>query len=76
MDMKFYKCNHCGNIIMPAVDSGVNPFCCGDQMELLKAGSTDAAVEKHVPVIERGEDGKHRLALRGSFIIYGNRCCI
>jgi len=28
-------------------------------MELLKAGTSDGAAEKHVPVIEREEDGHH-----------------
>ena len=31
--------------------SGVIPVCCGDQMTLLKCGTTDGALEKHVPVI-------------------------
>ena len=32
-------------------DSGVNPVCCGEKMELLKPNTTDAAGEKHVPVV-------------------------
>ena len=30
--------------------------CCGKKLELLKANSTDAATEKHVPVYEKVED--------------------
>jgi len=59
MELNFYKCAHCANLLVPAVDAGVTPTCCGEAMELLKAGATDAAVEKHVPVIEKDEDGHH-----------------
>ena len=44
---------------MPVIDSGVTPVCCGEAMEKLVACSSDAAVEKHVPVIERDGDGEH-----------------
>ena len=30
--------------------------CCGKEMELMEANSTDAATEKHVPVYKRVED--------------------
>ena len=59
MDVKFYYCTHCGNILSPAFDAGVTPVCCGEKMELLEAGTTDAALEKHVPVIELEDDGHH-----------------
>ena len=59
MELVFYFCNHCGNLLVPAIDNFVTPVCCGDTMEELVAGSNDAAVEKHVPVIERDADGKH-----------------
>lgn len=50
--MKIYKCNTCGNIITMLEDSGVTPVCCGDEMTLLEAGTSDGAKEKHVPVVE------------------------
>lgn len=53
MEFKLYRCEHCGNIIYKAFDSGVPVVCCGEKMGELKANTTDAAVEKHVPVIER-----------------------
>ena len=56
-EVKFYRCNHCGNIVAVVKDGGVTPSCCGEPMELLVAGSTDAAAEKHVPVVAR--DGNH-----------------
>lgn len=51
MDVKFYYCKHCGNIAVKPFDSGVPLVCCGEQMEELTANTTDAAVEKHVPVV-------------------------
>ena len=48
--LKFYKCPHCGNLIAMIKDSSVVPVCCGDQMMELKAGVSDGAFEKHVPV--------------------------
>jgi len=53
MDKKFYQCKACGNILGVINDSGVIPACCGSRMDVLKANSTDAATEKHVPVIKR-----------------------
>lgn len=50
--VKFYRCNHCGNIVMMVHDSNVPMMCCGEKMTELVAGSTDAAVEKHVPVVD------------------------
>ena len=50
MEVKYYVCNHCGNIIEMVKDKGVPVICCGEAMHELKAGVTDAAVEKHVPV--------------------------
>lgn len=54
--INFYKCNHCGNIVMFLESSGVIPVCCGDEMTLMKCGVSDGAVEKHVPVISTNGD--------------------
>ena len=54
--MKFYVCNHCGNIIRFDKDSGVPVMCCGEKMEELVPGTTDAAQEKHVPAVEVNGD--------------------
>lgn len=53
MELKFYRCTHCGNIAFKLVDSGVPMVCCGEPMQELKANVTDGAVEKHVPQITR-----------------------
>lgn len=49
--MKFYKCKACGNIVTYIEDKGTPLSCCGQQMVELIPGETDAAVEKHVPVV-------------------------
>lgn len=51
MDLKFYKCEHCGNIAVKPFDSGVPLVCCGDKMQELTPNTVDAALEKHVPVV-------------------------
>ena len=50
MDYKFYICKHCGNIITMVKDCGVPVVCCGEKMHELVPCSTQAAVEKHMPV--------------------------
>lgn len=57
MEMKFYKCKHCGNIIAVVKASGAPISCCGEKMTEIVPGTADAAVEKHVPVVEV-KDGK------------------
>lgn len=50
MELKFYICEHCGNIVVKVKDAGVPVMCCGQKMNEIIPGTTDAAVEKHVPV--------------------------
>ena len=52
MDVKFYRCTHCGNIVVKPFDSGVPLVCCGEKMEEITANTVDAAVEKHVPDVK------------------------
>lgn len=56
MEIKVYRCKHCGNIAIKVINSGVPMSCCGEAMEELVPGSVDAAVEKHVPVVTRDGD--------------------
>jgi superoxide reductase len=51
MEMKFFICRHCGNIIAYATNKGVPVICCGEKMQELVPNTTDAAHEKHVPVV-------------------------
>ena len=50
MELKIFKCMHCGNIVEKVFDRGVPVICCGEPMKEMKAGETDGATEKHVPV--------------------------
>ena len=49
--MKFYKCEHCGNIVMYVENKNVPISCCGTTMKELVPNTVDAAAEKHVPVV-------------------------
>lgn len=49
---KFLRCKHCGNMAGVIKDSGAPISCCGEAMEVLEPNTTDAANEKHVPVVE------------------------
>ena len=52
---QIYRCEVCGNIV-EVVHAGAGELvCCGQPMRLLKENTTDAATEKHVPVIERSD---------------------
>ena len=51
MALEFFKCAHCGNVAIKPFDAGVPLMCCGEKMEQLVANTTDAATEKHVPVV-------------------------
>jgi len=53
MEVKFYRCPHCGNIIVKVKDSGVPVVCCGQPMQELVPNTGDGAGEKHVPVYSR-----------------------
>ena len=52
MEQKFLKCNVCGNLVEQINATAVPIMCCGQPMMELKAGTTDGAAEKHVPVYE------------------------
>lgn len=51
--LEVYKCNVCGNIVEVLYGGQGELACCGQAMVLLKENTTDAAKEKHVPVIEK-----------------------
>lgn len=61
MAVKFFKCNHCGNVIVKLVDSKVPVVCCGEKMTELVANTVDASTEKHVPVVTMLENGKMKV---------------
>lgn len=53
MQMKFYRCKHCGQIIAKVKNTNVPVICCGEAMSEIIPGSVDAAKEKHVPVFTK-----------------------
>ncbi len=50
--IKFYRCEHCKNVAIKAVDSGVPLVCCGEKMAELVPMQSDGALEKHLPVLQ------------------------
>ncbi len=54
---QIYKCEMCGNIVEVMHGGKGELVCCGKPMKLFKEGAVDAALEKHVPVIEKTEKG-------------------
>ncbi len=52
MEMNFYRCAKCGQIVAMVEKKRCPVMCCGAPMELIVPGTTDASVEKHVPVCE------------------------
>jgi len=55
--LQIYKCQVCGNIVEVVHTGAGELVCCGKPMTLLAENSTDAATEKHVPVVEKTADG-------------------
>ncbi|MDR2124758.1 MAG: desulfoferrodoxin [Desulfovibrio sp.] len=55
--LEVYKCEQCGNILEVVHAGGGDPACCGQPAKLLSEGVTDAAKEKHVPVIAKTPGG-------------------
>lgn len=54
---QIYKCNICGNIVEVLHIGQGQLVCCGQPMELQIERSQDDGKEKHVPVIEKIENG-------------------
>lgn len=52
---EIYRCDLCGNIVEVAQGGCGVLVCCGEPMMLLQENTVDAATEKHVPVIEKGD---------------------
>ena len=56
-ELQVFKCDSCGSVVEAWRVSDCDPSCCGKTMRLLVENTTDAAKEKHVPVIEHRSDG-------------------
>ena len=55
--LQVYRCNVCGNMVEMIHNGAGQLVCCDQPMELLTENTTDASLEKHVPVIEKVEGG-------------------
>jgi superoxide reductase len=51
--LQVFKCDVCGHIVEVLHEGQGELVCCKQPMKLLVEGSVDAALEKHVPVIEK-----------------------
>ena len=52
-----YKCEICGNIV-EVLHEGIGALvCCGKEMKLMDEKTEDSSTEKHVPYIEKTDDG-------------------
>ena len=51
-EISLYVCKKCGNLIEVLNDNPTLKLnCCNEEMQKIVANTTDAAIEKHVPVI-------------------------
>ncbi len=55
-EVKFYRCNKCGNLVYLVQESGAPLSCCGEKMTQLIPNTQEAAVEKHIPVVEQTDN--------------------
>ncbi len=55
--LEVYRCEVCGNIVEVLQGGNGQLVCCGKPMKLLVENTTDAAREKHVPVVEKVAGG-------------------
>lgn len=60
--VEFYRCEVCGNIVVQIKVGGGTLTCCGETMTKLEANTTEASLEKHVPVINK-EEGKIKVTV-------------
>lgn len=54
---QIYRCAICGNGIEVVNNGGGELVCCGRPMTRLEGNTTDASMEKHVPVVEKVAGG-------------------
>ena len=53
LDIKFYRCKICGQI-MATIGKQANPLsCCGEEMSILEPASVEASAEHHIPVYKK-----------------------
>lgn len=61
---QIYKCEICGNIVEVLHAGRGELVCCGQPMNLMEENTVDAAIEKHVPVIEITDEDKEIVKIK------------
>lgn len=56
MNIRFYHCPICGNIVVKITDSGRNLSCCGKEMVELVSKEMEEGNEKHLPFLSSVKD--------------------
>ncbi len=56
-NQQVFKCGRCGNIVEMVHFGGGSLICCGAPMDLITENTTEASVEKHIPVVEKIDGG-------------------
>ena len=54
---RVYLCEVCGNMVEMLIEGKGELICCNQPMKEVEEKHEDAGMEKHVPVIERTENG-------------------
>jgi superoxide reductase len=55
--LQVFKCLVCKNIVELVEAGGGNLVCCGQSMKLMKENKVEASAEKHIPVVDKTEEG-------------------
>jgi superoxide reductase len=55
--LEIYKCEVCGNMVEVVHGGAGSLVCCGKPMRFQDENTTDAAQEKHVPIVENTDFG-------------------
>jgi superoxide reductase len=55
--LQVFKCDICGNIVEVLHGGKGQLVCCNEPMKELVPNTVDASLEKHVPIIEKTENG-------------------
>ena len=56
-NQQVFKCSQCGNMVEMVHVGGGTLVCCGEPMNAVTENTTEAATEKHIPVVEKVDGG-------------------
>lgn len=59
MNLKFYRCNVCGQMVEVINNTNLDIRCCARDMEELVPNTEEGAGEKHIPVVTIDGDEVH-----------------